>query len=218
MGLRMDSEGSKVFNVLTRPASIAQEAYLRDAEDGDTGIIYVKNGAYRKETVTAEGDYTVSDVDGGKKYAFSVEASSGYEKSTCTTSGIPDCGSGSAKFVITPNGANSILVVAYKSDGGVASTQYWSGYASNATISYVVSTPPSGGGGGSVTIVPSVAPTYSGKTLVPAVLQRETTSEKRYAPWRYVPSSKTEDTKTVLAQSGSTATQNFAFDGMGDID
>ena len=30
--------------------------------------------------------------------------------------------------------------------------------------------------------------------------------------------SKTEETKTVLAQYGSTSVQNFAFDGMEDID
>ena len=211
MGLRPDTGGSTVFNVLTRPASIAQKAYLRDAEDGDTGIIYVKNGAYQKETVTADGAYTVSDVGGGKKYAFSVGASSGYKKSTITLSGHAGVNRATGSVTIrfyTPSGANIFA------DAG----SYGTVAASDMTLVYTVSTPPSGGGGGSVTVIPSVAPTYSGKTLVPAVLQRETTSEKRYAPWRYVPSSKTEETKTVLAQSGSTAVQNFAFDGMEDID
>ena len=215
LALRADSEGSKVFKVLNTSAYISQKAYLADAEDGDTDIIYVKKGLYSAERVTPSGAYTESDVTGGKKYTFSVESSTGYAKSTCTTSGIPDCGSGSAKFVITPNGANSIKVVAYNSDGGVASTQYWSGYASSATISYVVSTPPSGGGGGSVTVLKSTAPTYSGKKLVPAVLQKETTTEKRYAHWRYIPSECSKKEKTFLVQQGSTATQNFAF---GDID
>lgn len=211
MGLRPDTGGSTVFNVLTRPASIAQEAYLRDAEDGDTGIIYVKNGAYKKEAVTADGNYTVSDVDGGKKYEFSVGASSGYKKSTITLTGHAGVNRATGSVTIrfyTPSGANIFA------DAG----PYGTVAASDMTLVYTVSTPPSGGGGGSVTVVPSTAPTYSGKTLVPAVLQQATTSEKRYAPWRYVPSSKTEATKTVLAQSGSTAMQNFAFDGMEDID
>ena len=211
MGLRPDTGGSTVFNVLTRPASIAQEAYLRDAADGEAGIIYVKNGLYQKEAVTAEGSYTVSDVGGGKKYEFPVGSSSGYKKSTITLTGHAGVNRASGSVTIrfyTPSGANIFA------DAG----QYGTVAASDMTLVYTVSTPPSGGGGGSVTIVPSTAPTYSGKTLVPAVLQREKTSEKRYAPWRYVPSSKTEETKTVLAKSGSTAIQNFAFYGMDDID
>ena len=214
MGLRPDTGGSTVFNVVTRPASISREAYLRDAQDGDTDVIYIKDVddvLYEKETVTADGEYTVSDVDGGKKYDFSVGASGGYKKSTITLTGHTGVNRATGSVTIrfyTPSGANIFA------DAG----SYGTVAASDMTLVYTVSTPPSGGGGGSVTVVPSVAPTYSGKTLVPAVLQRETTNEKRYAPWRYVPSSKTEDTKTVLAQSGSTAMQNFAFDGMEDID
>ena len=71
---------------------------------------------------------------------------------------------------------------------------------------------------GRVRVIASIAPDLSGKVLVPAKLHKETTREIRYAPWRYIPSQKTQQTKTFLVQGASTAVQNFAFDGMDDID
>lgn len=148
-------------------------------------------------TVT-DGTYNVTfGSDGSTIYKFSGGSSSGYAKSTCSTSGIPDCGSGSARFVIRPNGANSILVTAYNSSSGYASSQYWSGYASSATISYQVSTPPSGGGGGGTIKVLPYTP--------------ETTTEQKYGYFTHIPASAESVTKTFLAQIDA-AVQNLAFD------
>lgn len=211
LALRADSEGSKVFKVVTAPAAIAQDAYLRDAKDEDTDIIYCKNGLYQKETVTAEGDYTEETVDGGKKYTFGGESGGGYSKSTITLTGHTGVNRATGSVTIrfyTANGSNIYA------DAG----RYGTVAASDMTLVYKVSTPPSGGAGGSVTVLSSTPPTYQGKTLVPAVLQRETTTEKRYAHWRYIPSECSEKEKTFLVQHGSTAVQNFAFEGMEDID
>ena len=151
------------------------------------------------EVVTVvSGDPSITyNADGSKNYIFSGGSGSGYVKSTCSTSGIPDCGSGSARFVITPNGANSILVVAYQGASGQATTQYWSGYASSATIDYRVSTAPSGSGGGTIKIKPSVP---------------EKTTTQKFGYYVHVPASAEEQTKVFLVQQGSTAAQNFAFD------
>ena len=71
---------------------------------------------------------------------------------------------------------------------------------------------------GHVRVISSIGPDLLGKVLVPAKLHKETTREIRYAPWRYIPSQKTQQNKTFLVQGASTAVQNFAFDGMDDID
>ena len=70
MGLRLDSSGSKVFNVLSESAYIEREAYLRTAEDGDNGVIYVQNAPYTKEKVAASGTYEEEDVTGGKRLSL----------------------------------------------------------------------------------------------------------------------------------------------------
>lgn len=59
--------------------------------------------------------------------------------------------------------------------------------------------------GGSVTIDPSTAPTLRAKVLVPAVMQKETTTEKRYAPWRYIPSEKSAAEKILLVKTEETS-------------
>lgn len=158
------------------------------------------------EVVTVvKGDPSITyNADGSKNYIFSGGGSDGYVKSTCATSGIPDCGSGSARFVITPNGANSILVTAYQGESGQATSQYWSGYASSATIDYRVSTAPSGSGGGGTLKVKSYTP--------------EKTATQKYGYYVHVPGSGEEESKVFLVQQASAAVQNFAFDGMEDLD
>lgn len=158
------------------------------------------------EVVTVvKGDPSITyNADGSKNYIFSGGGSDGYVKSTCSTSGIPDCGSGSARFVITPNGANSILVTAYQGKSGQATSQYWSGYAASATIDYRVSTAPSGNGGGGTLKVKSYTP--------------ETTATQKYGYYVHVPGSGEEESKVFLVQQASTAVQNFAFEGMEDLD
>ncbi len=156
--------------------------------------------ASKPEVVTVvSGDPSITyNADGSKNYIFSGGSGSGYAKSTCSTSGIPDCGSGSARFVIQPNGANSVLITAYKGSSGYAGSQYWSGYCAGATIDYRVSTAPSGGGGGGTIKVKSYTP--------------EATAEQKYGYYVHVPASAEEQTKVFLVQQGSTAAQNFAFD------
>lgn len=143
----------------------------------------------------------IENADGSTSYVFSTQAS-GYGKSSCSTSGIPDCGSGSGRFVITPNGANSILVVAYKGNSGQATNKYWSGYVGSATIDYRVSTPPTVSGGGSVVVTPYTP---------------EKTTKQKFGYYTHIPASAESQERTFLVQQ-STAVQNFAFDGMDDLD
>lgn len=257
MGLRPDTGGSTVFNVVTRPASIAQEAYLRDAEESDVDTFLVQTAPYSKEIITPSGNYTLTETGGSKKYAFPggyERGSLGYGSTnktldaryrivyTVSSNGSTVLSSGGrAYYNLSATGGsgkvqlgpfNGVYVYANKIDGPVYRAHKKSTVVVQKLVngSWVNQTDPGSGSvtfnlyaggtvqGGSVTIDPSTAPTLRTKVLVPAVLQREVVSEKRYAPWRYVPSRKTEDTKTVLAQSGSTAVQNFAFDGMDDID
>lgn len=154
-------------------------------------------------TVTEGTCEIVVDDDGSTSYIFDPATVAGYVKSTCATSGIPDCGSGSARFVIKPSGANSILVTAYKSASGQANTQYWSGYAASATIDYRVSTAPTASGGGGTVKVKPYTP--------------EKTTTQKFGYYTHIPASAESQERTFLVQQ-STAVQNFAFDGMEDLD
>ena len=165
---------------------------------GDRSQRILKTPSKAEVVTITRGDPSISyNADGSTNYIFSGGNGSGYTKSTCSTSGIPDCGSGSARFVIQPNGANSVLVTAYKSSSGYAGSQYWSGYCGSATIDYRVSTAPSGGGGGGTVKVKPYTP--------------ETTTEQKYGYYVHVPASADAETKFFLTQSGA-ATQNLAFD------
>lgn len=163
------------------------------ASNGDWSAT-VLSKASTPEVVSSKGA-TVTKDDTTGQLTFSFPSGSGYTKSSCSTSGIPDCGSGSAKFVIKPNGANSILVTAYKAGSGEATSQYWSGYVASATISYVVST----------------GPTETERYVKYAPSVKETTYEQEYRWHIYTPSNAEEESKVFLTQ-GSTATQNFAFE------
>lgn len=142
----------------------------------------------------------IENADGSTSYVFSTQAS-GYGKSSCSTSGIPDCGSGSGRFVITPNGANSIFVTAYNGSSGQAANKYWSGYAGSATIDYRVSTPPTVSGGGSVVVTPYTP---------------EKTTKQKYGYYVHIPASAESESKVFLVQEAGSEAQNFAFEGMDD--
>lgn len=257
MGLRPDTGGSTVFNVVTRPASISQEAYLRDAEESDVDTFLVQTAPYSKEIITPSGNYTLTETGGSKKYAFPggyERGSLGYGSTnktldaryrivyTVSSNGSTVLSSGGSAYynLSTSGGSGKKLIGTYGGVniyGNVISGPVYRAHKKSTVVvqklvngSWVTQTDPGSGSvtfniyaggsvqGGSVTIDPSTAPTLRAKVLVPAVLQREVVSAKRYAPWRYVPSRKTESTKTVLAQSGTMKMQNFAFDGMDDID
>ena len=257
MGLRLDSDGSKVFRVLDEPAYISRAAYIRDAEESDVDTFLVQTAPYSKEIITPSGNYTLTETDGSKKYAFPggyERGSLGYGSTnktldaryrivyTVSSNGSTVLSSGGSAYynLSTSGGSGKTFIGTY---GGVyiygnkiSGPVYRAHKKSTVVVqklvngSWVNQTDPGSGSvtfniyaggtvqGGSVTIDPSTAPTLRTKVLVPAVLQKEVVSEKRYSPWRYVPSGKTKSTKTFLAQSGSTAVQNFAFGGMEDID
>ena len=257
IGLRLDSDGSKVFRVLDEPAYISRAAYIRDAEESDVDTFLVQTAPYSKETITPSGNYTLTETDGSKKYAFPGgygRGSLGYGSVnktldaryrivyTVSSNGSTVLSSGGSAYynLSTSGGSGKTFIGTY---GGVyiygnkiSGPVYRAHKKSTVVVqklvngSWVTQTDPGSGSvtfnlyaggtvqGGSVTIDPSTAPTLRAKVLVPAVLQKEVVSEKKYAPWRYVPSGKTKSTKTFLAKSGSTAVQNFAFDGMDDID
>lgn len=256
MGLRMDSEGSVAFNVVTESAKISRDAYIRDAEETDVNTFLVQESGspYIRETVTPSGNYTVSDVNGGKKYTFG----SGYERSilsyggnnktvdakyrivyTVSTNGSTVLSSGGTAYynLSTAGGSGKVLVGTFggvKIYGNTISGPVYRAHKKSTVVvqklvngAWVTQTDPGSGsvtftiyagstvGGGSVTIDPSTPATVKTKTLVPAVLQKEKTTERKYAPWRYIPSEKTTAKKTFLVQAdGASAVQNFAFDGM----
>lgn len=216
------SNGKRTQKILKNPSSFLQ-AKIRlwdDALDsGSRTPFYVVTRASKPQKVISVNMETTDNADGSTTYSLSVGAGSGYAKSTCATSGIPDCGSGSARFVITPNGANSVKVEAYKDTSGYAGTYYWGGYTGGVTIDYRVSTPPSGGDvTGSVTVTPYTKEVTAKEVLQEASYTAETAVDQLYDYYTHATGSAEKETKTVLAQSASVATQNFAFDGMEDFD
>lgn len=257
MGLRPDTGGSTVFNVVTRPASIAQEAYLREAEESDVDTFLVQTAPYSKEIITPSGNYTLTETDGSKKYAFPggyERGSLGYGSTkktldaryrivyTVSSNGSTVLSSGGSAYynLSTSGGSGKTFIGTYGGVniyGNAISGPVYRAHKKSTVVvqklvngSWVTQTDPGSGSvtfniyaggavqGGSVTIDPSTPPALRAKVLVPAALQKEVVSEKKYSPWRYIASQKTEQTKTFLTQNSSTAIQNFAFDGMDDID
>ena len=258
MGLRLDSGGSKVFNVLSESAYIEEEAHLRPAVDGDVGVIYVQNAPYTKEEVAASGTYEENDVTGGKRYTFKQRGqtyiryndhdfalSGDYRiKYTVSSNGTEMMSKyGKVYYNLSSNGTgnkerieleNGTYVYANVIEGPLYGTHKKSTIEVQKIVNGEWTTPANLDPGsdsvnfyfyigkstnvGHVRVIASIAPDLSGKVLVPAKLHNETTIEIRYAPWRYIPSQKTQQTKTFLVQGASTAVQNFAFDGMEDID
>lgn len=191
----------------------------RPATDSEINTGQLPAGASLRQVITVGGDReqriltapskagkvtfsgtpdVIENADGSTSYVFSTQAT-GYTKSSCSTSGIPDCGSGSARFVITPNGANSIRVEAYNGSSGQATNRYWSGYVGSATIDYRVSTPPTVSGGGSVVVMPYTP---------------EKTTRQKYGYYVHIPGSAESESKVFLVQEAGSEAQNFAFDGM----
>lgn len=258
MGLRLDSSGSKVFNVLSESAYIEREAYLRTAEDGDNGVIYVQNAPYTKEKVAASGTYEEEDVTGGKRYTFKqrgrtyisygdhdVALSGNYRiKYTKSSSdGLKMSAGGAVYYNLSSTGgpnkhkitlSNGTIVYADRIEGPLYGDYKRSTIEVQKMVNGEWTSPSDLDPGtesvnfyfyiekptnvGHVRVISSIGPDLLGKVLVPAKLHKETTREIRYAPWRYIPSQKTQQKKTFLVQGASTAVQNFAFDGMEDID
>lgn len=215
------SDGKRTQKILKKPSSFSQ-AKIRlwdNAQDsGSRTPFYVVTRASKAQKVDSENMEITNNADGSTTYSLSVGAGSGYAKSSCATSGIPDCGSGSARFEITPYGANSIRVKAYKGTSGYAGTYYWGGYTGSVTIDYRVSSPPSGGDvTGSVTVTPYTKEVTEKEVLQEATYTAETTTDQKYDYYTHATGSAETETKTVLAQSAAAATQNFAFAGMEDF-
>lgn len=188
-------------------------------DNGNRTPFYVVTRASKPQKVDSENMEVTENANGSTTYTLSVSAGSGYHKSTCSTSGIPDCGAGSGRFVITPNGANSIKVAAYKDASGYAGTYYWGGYTGSVTIDYQVSTPPSGDDvTGSVTVTPYTKEVTAKEVLQEASYTAETAVDQKYDYYTHAIGSGESETKTVLVQSTVTPVQNFAFDGMDDLD
>lgn len=226
--------------------------------DGDVDTILVQKNPYTKESVTKEGNCTVTDVSGGKKYTFPGGSEPGvlsYGSTKLTIDGKYQIeyivstatevmsGYGAAYYNLSAQGGpgkvqigtyNGVTIFGNKISGPI-----FTGYKKSTVEvkkyvngKWVKKTDPGAGSvtfivnagsstdGGSVTVLSSIPPDIGIKKLVPAVLQQETTEVKRYAPWRYIESTASEAKKTFLVQGqqGSTAIQNFAFDGMDDID
>lgn len=216
------SDGKRTQKILKKPSSFSQ-AKIRlwdDALDSENRTpFYVVTRASKAQKVDSENMEITENADGSTTYSLSIEAGSGYVKSTCATSGIPDCGSGSARFVITPNGANSVKVAAYKGASGYAGTHYWGGYTGSVTIDYRVSSPPSGGDvTGSVTVTPYTKEVTAKEVLQEASYTAETAVDQKYDYYTHAIGRGESETKTVLVQSTVTPVQNFAFDGMDDLD
>lgn len=89
----------------------------------------------------------------------------------------------------------------------------WANYYSAPDYDYVGYFASSGSsGGGSVTVKPYTPEIVRAQKLQQGKLTPAQTQPVRYDYYTYVPSNADTETKTVLARSGSTAMQNFAFD------
>lgn len=239
MGRFIHAGGASTIKELTAYASVTS-AELVDMEDGDAGTpIYVRTSRSYPESVVYTDSPVIGSSDGATTYKYT--GTTGGRMNVHTY--IGDDGSGGT---VENNNYTSAYEVNYtvsqaytvnntlyykKSDGTYAeypNTCYYGYKKSTLTVTgkdtgsgsaKLVFTPRGETwNSGVVTVTPYTPEVVRAKKLKQGVLTQAKTRDLAYDYYTYIPSSAETDTKTLLVQGASTAVQNFAFDGMEDID
>lgn len=219
IALKDDTNGDVVFETVTETAKIAQDAYLRDAVEGDSNIIYVKGEkVYVPEQVTPSGAYWPQDIENGTRYnfnggsnslSFSIKQHTGYKLASGTrnesiivtyTPGAKYAGTLFTRSGTAPNFSYSPYKYSLYVSRGSLSCSAAPGVIDDDVQTSITFTPNGGGGGGYIDVVKSSPANFKGKVLVPAKLQKEKTSTKKFSMWAYEKSAETHDTKTFLVK------------------
>lgn len=244
MGRFIHAGGASTIKELTAYASVT-DATLVDMEDGDAGSpIYVRTS---KSSVSTTGSPAVSTNNGVTTYSFPGGTYNASSIRTINKSQWEDHGNAQgATSVIkrltsvgtrvnrpanptritkmtftfpTTIKAGTAVSVTLSNFGyyNVYDCTSWADYYTYPSYDYVGYFASSGaaGGGGTVAVTPEIV---RAKKIKQGVLTQAQTRDLKYDYYTYIPSAAEKSTGTFLARYGSTAVQNFAFDGMEGID
>lgn len=236
MGRFIHGGGASTIKELTAYASVTN-ATLVDMEDGDAGSpIYVRTSKSSPQSVAYTGSPAIGSSGAATTYQYAGTVNSKMNVHTYNGSGntVENNTYGSAYHVdYTVSTAHQVNLTLYykKSDGTYAkypNTCYYGYKKSTLTVTgtdtgsgsaKLVFTPQNvNWHSGVVTVTPYTPEVVRAKKIKQGVLTQAQTRDLKYDYYTYIPSAAEESIGTFLARYGSTAVQNFAFDGMDGID
>lgn len=239
MGRFIHAGGGSTIKELTAYASVTN-AELVDMEDGDAGTpIYVRTSRSYPQSVAYTGSPVIGSSDGATTYKYTgttggrmnVHTYLGADGSGGTVENNNYTSAYEVKYTVSTAYQVNLTLYYKKSDGTYAqypNTCYYGYKKSTLTVTgtdtgsgsaKLVFTPRGETwNSGVVTVTPYTPEVVRAKKLKQGVLTQATTRDLKYDYYTYIPSAAEESSGTFLTQSGSTATQNFAFDGMDDIE
>lgn len=231
MGRFIHAGGASIIKELTAYASVT-DATLVDMEDGDAGTpIYVRTSKSTAEEVTYTGSPKIATDSSGKK-AYSYSGSVAGAMNVKTNAENRDYSSAyTVKYTVSSATQYTSPLYSKDSNGNYyvnrqtfytnykKSTLQVTGADTGSGSATLVFTPKSKNwSSGVVTVKPYTPEIVRAKKIKQGVLTQAQTRDLKYDYYTYIPSAAEESIGTFLARYGSTAVQNFAFDGMEGID
>ena len=236
MGRFIHAGGASTIKELTAYASVT-DATLVDMEDGDAGSpIYVRTTKSSPQSVAYTGSPAIGSSGAATTFQYTGSVNSKMNVHTYNGSGntVENNTYGSAYTVnYTVSTAHQVNLTLYykKSNGTYAqypntcyygykkSTLAVTGMDTGSGSAKLVFTPQKvNWNSGVVSVTPYTPEIVRAKKIKQGVLTQAQTRDLKYDYYTYIPSAAEESIGTFLARYGSTAVQNFAFDGMDDID
>lgn len=244
MGRFIHAGGSSTIKELVAYASVT-DATLVDMEDGDAGTpIYVRTS---KSSVSTTGSPTVTTNNGKTTYSFPGGTYSASSIKTIDKTQWEDYGNAQGatsvikrltgvgtkvnrpanptrvyNVVVRNTGTSPVTINpgntrTMRTDSVVYDCTTWADYYTYPSYDYVgyFASSGSAGGGGTVVVTPEIV---RAQKIKQGVLTQATTRDLNYDFYTYIPSAAEESSGTFLVRGASTAVQNFAFDGMDDIE
>ena len=236
IGRFIHAGGASNIKELTAYASVT-DATLVDMEDGDAGSpVYVRTTKSSPQSVAYTGSPEIGSSGRATTYKYSGTVNSKMNVHTYDGSGntVENNTYGSAYTVnYTVSSATKYGSTLYSKDSNgnyyVNRQTFYTGYRkSTLTVTgkdtgsesaKLVFTPQNvSWNSGTVSVTPYTPEVVRAKKIKQGVLTQAQTRDLKYDYYTYIPSAAEESSGTFLAQGASTAVQNFAFDGMDDID
>ena len=236
MGRFIHAGGASTIKELTAYASVT-DATLVDMEDGDAGSpIYVRTSKSSPQSVAYTGSPVIGSSGAATTYKYTGTTSGRMNVHTYNGSGGTvenNNYTGAYEVNYTVSSATQYTSTLYSKDSNgnyyVNRKTFYTGYR-KSTLTVTGTDTGSGSAklvftprgetwsSGVVTVTPYTPEVVRAQKIKQGVLTQATTRDLKYDYFTYIPSAAEESSGTFLVQGASTAVQNFAFDGMDDID
>lgn len=214
-------EGQTKIKVQKEPAGI-KAAELREFRDGDTVYYNVRTAPSKEQTVTYTGSPTVTG-DGKKTYSFSGKSSGLMNVYSTAGGSTVENSNYSGRYRVSYNVSSASVYghpVYVKTQAGTYVKQSGTFYTNYKKSTLVVSGVDTGSGSATIDFTP-IGQTVNAGSVTVTPYTPETVVKRVLQPAELIPAELEEiegTTVAVLAQNTVTQVQNFAFDGMEDLD